>query len=271
MKLTVTLFLFFVSVHALAQTNDDVNMLQQRYQKCLDSGQAMRNCALVFFNQMDSLLNLAYNQLRSNSDSIQKNNLKDDQKDWLMSRDNYFKKTKADLKGKAKTMTQDAEMMMHDKNAAFVKTRVLELIKKQTTDYAAENYKVNPTGFYSLDSKTEKRNGETYGYFGDIKVKLLSKDKVVVNLFVCKGAPSYNMGMLSDTLQMVNNKALFQNKEIVNGCTITFSFYKMGIYVEDKRTDTDVSCIFGFNVFADGFFKRKSSKVPKDKELVSSY
>jgi uncharacterized protein YecT (DUF1311 family) len=271
MKPILTLFVILLTINLSAQSVETVDMLQQRYQKCLDSGQAMRNCALVFYNQMDSLLNVVYNQLRSNSDSLQKINLKDDQKDWLISRDNYFKKGKAGLKGKAKTLSQDAEMMMHDKNALFVKSRVLELLKKQAADYSPENYKVNPTGFYDYDGKTEKRNGETYGYFGDMKVKQLSKNKVIVKLFINKGAPSYNMGFLTDTLQFINNRAIFQNKEVENGCTITFSFFKLGIVVQDVRTENDISCIFGFNVYADGFYKRKSSKVPKDKELESSY
>ncbi len=271
MKSTITLLFFLVTINLSAQTAETVDRLQQRYQTCLDSGQAMLHCAIRFYNEMDSLLNIRYQQLRASCDSMQKINLKDDQKDWLLSRDAYFKQTKAAVKRNTKQKGTDVQMMMHDKNAAFVKTRVLALMAVQNVAYAPENYKVNPTGFYSLDSETEKRNGETYGRFGDIKVKLLSKDKVIVNFFVCRGAPSYNMGMLSDTLSLMNNHVTFQNKEVENGCTVTFYFYKRGIFVQDVRTDNDPTCYFGHAVYADGFYKRMSSKVPKDKELVSSY
>src|SRR5687768_11298298 len=49
--------------------------------------------------------------------------------------------------------------------------------------------KFNPTGTYRLDIKTKKRDGEIYGYFGEIRVKMIDDSTIAVSFYVCKGAP----------------------------------------------------------------------------------
>ena len=67
---------------------------------------------------------------------------------------------------------------------------------------------INPTGTYKLVSKTVTKNGETYGYFGEINVKLLENTKIAITLYVCKGALSYNSGSFLDTLNYQKNIAV---------------------------------------------------------------
>ena len=68
-----------------------------------------------------------------------------------------------------------------------------------------DNGSINPNGTYQLDEKTKIKNGDTFGYFGDIKVKLIDNGKIVMSFYICKGAPSYNSGSFVDTLIYKNN------------------------------------------------------------------
>jgi hypothetical protein len=43
---------------------------------------------------------------------------------------------------------------------------------------------INPSGTYKLESETEIRNGDTYGYFGSIDVKKIESEKIVMSFFV---------------------------------------------------------------------------------------
>lgn len=141
----IAFFLFFSIIHlaCFSQTKSVVDSLENRYQACLDKGRNMLGCAKLFYQQMDSLLNVQYKQLRSSCDSIGKEKLKEEQLKWLTKRDTYFKQTlgtfksknlKADPFGNA-FGAQDDAMMMFDDNAAFVKKRVLELIGRKAADF----------------------------------------------------------------------------------------------------------------------------------------
>jgi len=121
---------------------------------------------------------------------------------------------------------------------------------------------IDPTGTYKLKSKTKKRNGEIYGYFGQIQIKKLSADKIVMTFEVNKGAPSYNSGSFVDTLKYVENKVIYTNPEFDSTCKLTFDFNKKGISVKEETEDANFGCGFGHGVFADGFYKRISSKIP---------
>jgi hypothetical protein len=121
---------------------------------------------------------------------------------------------------------------------------------------------INPTGSYKLDSKTTVKDGDTYGYFGDIDVKLLDSSRIAISFFVCIGAPSYNMGTFVDTLTYRNNVAIHTTPEDDTTCKIKFTVNKKGITVEQYQADLNFGCGFGHAVFANGFYKKVSSKVP---------
>lgn len=271
-KILISITICVFSLTISAQTNTTLQTLQNQYQACLDRGQNMLGCSKTFYLQMDSLLNIYYKKLRSSCDSSQKENLQDEQLEWLGKRDKYFnqnhQQTKKEAKKDGYDGGQDEQMIIIDKNAMFVKERVFELNTANSKNYSPENYKVNPNGFYTLDSKTEIKNGDTYGYFGDIKVKAIANNKVVVRLFVCKGAPSYNSGTIADTLFLKNNKAIYKNAEFDSSCRVIFSFFRQGITVDEFTDNYNFGCGFGHAVIADGFFRRKSNKTPTTKDLT---
>jgi hypothetical protein len=115
---------------------------------------------------------------------------------------------------------------------------------------------INPSGYYSLDSKTRLDSGETYGYFGTLKVKLIDSARVFVDFYVCKGAPGYNSGSFEDTLFYKNGIAVYTTADD-NTCIITFNFNTTGgATVEEKTKDLNQGCGFGSGVAANGFYRR---------------
>ena len=130
---------------------------------------------------------------------------------------------------------------------------------------------INPTGSYKLDRKTTVKDGDTYGYFGDIDIKLLDSSRIAISFFVCKGAPSYNMGTFVDTLTYRNNVAIHTTPEDDTTCRIKFTVTKKGITVEQYQANLNFGCAFGHAVFANGFYKKTSSKVPVIASLEDKY
>jgi hypothetical protein len=129
---------------------------------------------------------------------------------------------------------------------------------------------IDPTGTYKLESETEIRNEDTYGYFGSIDVKKIESEKIVMSFFVCRGAPSYNMGMFLDTIDYINDKAVYTCDKLDSSCIINFYFSKKGIKVEEKTEDVSFGCGFGHGVQASGFYKVKSRKTPIIKDPFNS-
>ncbi len=127
---------------------------------------------------------------------------------------------------------------------------------------------LNPTGTYELDSKTEKRNGEIYGYFGTVEVILLDSTSILMNFEVCRGAPSYNSGSFLDTLVFRNNSAVYTDLESDSTCRVTYTFTAKGVHVGQFSDKHYSACGFGHRVDAEGYYKKKSGKIPPIKELL---
>jgi hypothetical protein len=115
---------------------------------------------------------------------------------------------------------------------------------------------INPSGYYSLDTKITVKDGDTYGYFGNIKVKLVDSNRIFMEFYVCKGAPSYNSGSFEDTLTYKNGIAVRTTSDDAS-CVITFNFNTTGgVTVEEKTKDINGGCGFGHAVVANGFYRR---------------
>jgi hypothetical protein len=115
---------------------------------------------------------------------------------------------------------------------------------------------INPSGYYSLDSKTTVKDGDTYGYFGNIKVKQVDTNRIFMEFYICKGAPDYNSGSFEDTLLYKNGIAIYTTPDDPT-CVITFNFNTAGgITAEEKTKNFNAGCSFGSAVVANGFYKR---------------
>ena len=122
---------------------------------------------------------------------------------------------------------------------------------------------INPAGYYSPDNKTKPENGDTYGYFGTIKIKLIDSGRIFVDFYVCKGAPSYNSGSFEDTLFYKSGIAVHSTTYDPT-CVITFNFNSLnGVVVEEKAKDFNNGCGFGHAVVATGFYKKITEGLPQ--------
>lgn len=136
--LTITLLCQF-STLCMSQTTKTIDSLETKCQECLDRGEFMLGCSEMFYYQMDSILNIRYKLLRSRSNATQKSNLKTEQLKWLAKRDKQFaiNKQKVHKQAVIDEMDggQDEMMILTQKNADFIKARVIELLKKTPDDY----------------------------------------------------------------------------------------------------------------------------------------
>jgi len=121
---------------------------------------------------------------------------------------------------------------------------------------------IDPTGTYRLAIKTTKKNREAYGYSGQIQVRKINFEKILMTFEVNKGAPSYNSGSFVDTLAYIDNKVIFVDLEQDSTCKILFEFEKKGIKVKQEAADFNAGCGFGQAVIADGYYKKISNKIP---------
>lgn len=133
MQKSILLVFVLASMYCNSQTLETVYKMKSDYQKCLNKGQNMRNCALEYYNQSDSLLNVSYKNLKSKISSKEQSKLKKEQLEWLKKRDQFFQKVYSDTKKEGNFIegTQDFEMIIYDEQAKFVFGRVKELINKK--------------------------------------------------------------------------------------------------------------------------------------------
>lgn len=140
----LTIIFIFTCLTGFSQTAKTIDSLESQYQACLDKGEFMLGCSERFYLQMDSLLNVQYKKLRSKCDSMQKENLKDEQLQWLSKRDKQFRENQKQVHKEAKEKGYDGgeieTMILTDKNAMFIKKRVIEIINSSAQNYSADVY-----------------------------------------------------------------------------------------------------------------------------------
>ncbi|MEP6676161.1 MAG: lysozyme inhibitor LprI family protein [Ferruginibacter sp.] len=126
------LFLCSVCFAGSAQTVATVNDLAAKHQQCLDAGIDMTGCSRGFCAQMDSMLNVVYNNFRTKLNVSGKEVLKKEQIAWLKKRDAYYKNQDKIYQDniKSKKWGPDMQMVTYDDKADFIKARVLALIKR---------------------------------------------------------------------------------------------------------------------------------------------
>lgn len=98
----------------------------------MDAGIDMLGCVQHFYIQMDSMLNVVYNNSKAILNLSEKEAFKKEQLAWLKKRDVYFKKKDKIFQDNIKKGNggQDMRMINIDNKANYVKARVLVLIKK---------------------------------------------------------------------------------------------------------------------------------------------
>lgn len=117
--------------------------------------------------------------------------------------------------------------------------------KLLTTNYAGE---------YKYGTNIEKER------IGIVTIYPETDSTVLFYLESNRGAPSYNSGAIYGRVNIKNDSGIFFMifDVAIEGCKLKFDFTKKRLTIH--TIDPDDECGFGFDVFADGVFKRKSKK-----------
>jgi uncharacterized protein YecT (DUF1311 family) len=109
-----------------------IDSLENQYQRCLSKGQYMYGCALEYYRQLDSMLDLVYRQLYSRLDTSRRQRLAVQQIQWKEKKDAYFKllDTRVEKLHKKTLAGLDDRAIATDHKAAYIKDRVTELISR---------------------------------------------------------------------------------------------------------------------------------------------
>ncbi|GEP92816.1 Uncharacterized conserved protein YecT, DUF1311 family [Chitinophaga terrae (ex Kim and Jung 2007)] len=116
---------------AYSQTSQaSLDSLEQQYQECLGSSTNMYDCALNYYKQLDSLLTNTLQQLYTNLDKPQQQQLEQEQAAWEEKKEEYFKKIDERVEKMHKRTMEglDDEMISTDNKAAFLKQRLTTLL-----------------------------------------------------------------------------------------------------------------------------------------------
>lgn len=110
-------------------------------------------------------------------------------------------------------------------------------------------------------------SGKFKGSYSEIKILALGKGKLRVAFELVypyidgTGEQSANMGTAGGTATIDGDTAIYSSDEF-GQCEITIKFVKSGT-IQVMQSDTDSECGFGFNVTADGTYKKSSGAKPK--------
>lgn len=119
---------------------------------------------------------------------------------------------------------------------------------------SAQTY-INPAGKYKLLAETEKVGDDIYGRQATMLVKLVKNGKVFISIEGCRGAPSYNIGTLKDTVPYKDNSAVCTSPAD-SSCRIVIHFSAKGATVAQYAEDINSSCGFGHAVDVSGEYQK---------------
>lgn len=131
-NMSFILLLLFFAKNCNSQTIKTIDSISNAFQKRLDTGVEMLKCTRDFYLQMDSMLNVVYNKLRTKLNTSEKDILKKEQLTWLKKRDVYFKKENQKFQQKfdSNEWGSDMYMIIYEEEAEFVKGRTIVLLKR---------------------------------------------------------------------------------------------------------------------------------------------
>lgn len=127
----------------------------------------------------------------------------------------------------------------------------------QTRSRILESRTDHYAGFYDMGGDIKKER------IGSILVYPETDSTILFYIDVNRGAPSYNMGALYGRATIKNGNGIFYTKSTDNAKGCKWSL----IFIKDRLKISTINnldnCGFGFAVYADGIYKRKTNKRPE--------
>jgi hypothetical protein len=116
---------------------------------------------------------------------------------------------------------------------------------------------LDPTGTYIL--KGQKVRQEITGINGEVKVKKLRGNLVVVSATFNSGSPDFETIQITDTINYAMNKAIVASGK---ACQLVFRFQKNGVNISNVYTGSPSPCGFSDGSSPLGFVSKFSDDVP---------
>ena len=120
------------SVKMQAQTALAINEMEDSYKSCLKIKPDSNICSKTFLNQMDSMLNVVFNEVVAANPSDKKSELLKDQLSWSKKKAEFFKKQEDTFVYNLKDgiWTKDMIRVTYQQKSDFLLKRIRVLLKK---------------------------------------------------------------------------------------------------------------------------------------------
>ena len=128
--------------------------------------------------------------------------------------------------------------------------------------------RINPSGTYELNKYLLEQDDGIYESYGEIQVKALEKDSVIISFFICMGEPGYNVGSFVDTLSYFNASAIYTTP-YDSSCSLTFTYTDSSLHVKQESALTFGPCGFGYGVIIDNVYTKISNEIPIIRDLLT--
>jgi hypothetical protein len=127
------------------------------------------------------------------------------------------------------------------------------------------NIFIDPTGTYILKGATSKN--KVVGHSGEIRIKLLGKDRVAMSFYINKGYPGYESGSFLDTLLYNDDNEAVYTPAKDPGCAFLFYFSANSAETLQVLSNPESGCGFGKGVMASARFEKYSGEAPIIQDL----
>jgi len=129
----------------------------------------------------------------------------------------------------------------------------------------ADDEFIDPTGTYILKGNIEKNR--IVSHSGEIRVKLLQRNRVAICFYLNKGYPGYEFISFVDTLPYDENHYARYKPSPSSDCTVLISFSNKSAELQQVYSDPKSGCDFGNGVLISTNFKKSSREEPIIQDL----
>ena len=131
-SLFILLLCLFVSINTQAQIAVAVNDMETAHKECLKIKSDSNNCSKMFLSQMDSMLNVVFNEVVKTNPSDKKSSLLKEQMSWSKKKGEFYKKQDDTFVYNLKDgiWTKDMIRITYQQKADYLLKRIRILLKQ---------------------------------------------------------------------------------------------------------------------------------------------
>ncbi len=130
--LLLSVLLFLCNIHVHAQLSKSIDEIEVQYKDCQRAKPDSTVCSRLYLSQIDSMLTVVFEKLKSQLSSEEKLSLLKDQASWSEKKGKFFKKEDENFVYNLKEgiWTKDMIRFSYQAKTAFVLKRIKTLLKQ---------------------------------------------------------------------------------------------------------------------------------------------